>query len=209
MKYYHTMLGVFGAAALTLAGCSEVDYGDVQAARENVQEEERETAETRQEVAQNIAEEEAETNEARRETMKPVIAEEVREEQEETAEARRDGAAAIAEEERETEEARQELTETRNKLAAQQARDAFITDVETTLEKADQRIEQLEAAAADQKDPTKAETEKQISELQTRRDRVKVHLGELMGAETLKWDSHRDQVQRALGDLKGELDESE
>lgn len=199
--------GLAAIAGFTLIGCA-VDEGDIQASRENVLEERRETEETRREVAENIHEEEAETAEAyRREAMKPIMSDEVQEEAAETEQARREGAEEIAEEEKETREAEQELKKTEAEFSAQQARDAFVKQVEARLEQADKRIEALEEMASDQEGAAKTETESRLNVLETHRDNVKNQLDELKAEDLEKWETHRELVQQSLDELNSELDE--
>ncbi|MEO8494833.1 MAG: hypothetical protein ABI614_07165 [Planctomycetota bacterium] len=208
MKLTSTLFGVTALFCFVMSGCSEVDYGDVQSARDKVEEERRETDETRREVAENVQEEEQETAEARHDAMKPALPDGVREEAAETEEARREGAEAIAEEEKETREAEKELQETEAQFAAKQSRDAYVKQVEATLEQTDRQIAALRERASKEGELAERETKKQITELTMHQDRVKDELGELKGAELLEWETHREPVQRALDGLKGELDES-
>jgi len=209
MKMTNIFLGLAATLGLIVVGCSEVDYGDVQSARDNVQEEQNETMETRREVAENVQEEEAETAEAHREAMKPVLPnDEVTEEAKETEEAREAGAKAIAEEEKETREAEAELQKKEQQLAAKESRDAFVKKPEALVETANQRIDVLQEKAEGQEGATKTATEDHINELQTRRDRVEELVDEVNSAELMKWETHREPLQKAIDALQAKLDET-
>ncbi len=143
---------------------------DVQAVRENVTEEQHETAEVRNEAAENVAQARQNEQAVRHEVMKPVTqgeAGDIRDAKQETAEAKQEGAQAIQEEKQETAAAKAELRDTEASYKATQARDKFVSDHEAKLKAASERIDALETQADKQEGAAKEATDKQVSELQT------------------------------------------
>lgn len=201
-------LGVLSLMGLACIGCGQdVDQGDVNAAREDVREEMRETAQVEQEGREAINEEERETAETRHEVLKPNT-EDIREEKRETAEARKDAAEAVNEEQKETAEAKQELNEKEAKLNAQKARDAYVAENQTLLKTAATRIEQLETVADDQEGAVKEATEKQIDELQAAHDKLEEAIDDMKSADPLKWQTEKADVEAARKALEQELEEA-
>jgi hypothetical protein len=205
-------LALLSGCALIAAGCTQrTDYDDVQASRENVAEEQRETAEVRQETAEEIAAAERREAEARHEVLKPVTpseAETVREAEQDTAETRREGAEAIHEEQKDAAEAKAKLRETEAKFNATKARDAFVADHKSKLSAAAERIEALKTRAGNEEGAVKDATQKQIDELQAAHDKAEDAVEETESADLLKWEEHRDHVKQAFDALQAKMDQT-
>ena len=211
-------MNVFKKVPLTIAlsgcgliavGCADrTDYGDVQAARENVAEEQRETAEVRQETAEDIAAAKRDEAEARHEVMKPVDGAAVRDAQEDTAEVRQEGAEAIQDEQQETAKAQAELRETEARFNATKARDSFVNDHRAKLTAAAERIEALETRAGNEEGAVKDATQKQVDDLQAAHDKAKDALEETESADVMKWEGHRDHVKQAFDALQTQMDQT-
>lgn len=177
---------VLSGSVLIAVGCAKrTDYEDVQAARENVEDEQRETAEVRGEAAEDIA-----------------VAEQ------RTAETRREGAEAVQEEQRETAEAQAELQETTARLDATKARDSYVADHKAKLTAAAERIEALETRAGSEEGAAKDATQKQADDLQAAHDKAKEALDEAESADVLKWEEHRDHVKQAFDALQAQMDQT-
>ncbi len=201
-------VGALLAGSLVAVGCADrTDLGDVQAARDDVREEQHETAEVRQEAAEDIAE--AQRNEAatRHEVMRPNT-DEIREAEQETAETRREAAEAIREENQETAEAQAELRDTEARYQATQARDKYVADHQAKLDAAEKRIEALNTRASNEEGATKEATERQAAELQTAHDRAEEALDNVESAELMRWSDHQNNVKQAFDALQAEMDQS-
>lgn len=204
---------VLSGWALVAIGCSNrADYNDVQAAREEVQEEQRETAAVRNESVEEIADAARHEQAVRREALKPVTPAESKNIQDAaaaTAEARHEGAESVREEQQETADAKAKLRDTEARFGATKARDEFVTAHDAKLKAAADRIDALEERAATEAGAAKDATNLQVSELQQAHDRAKDALEEVKSADdVLKWAMHRDNVQRAFNDLQTEMDQT-
>lgn len=204
---------VLTGCALVAVGCSRgTDYNDVQAARETVQEEQRETAAVRNETAEDIAEAKRHEQAVRHEALKPVTeadSQAVRDAAAATAETRHEGAKAIQEEQKEAADAQAKLRDTEARFAATKARDEFATAHDAKLKAAVDRIDTLKDKASKEEGAAKDATDMQITELQQAHDRAKESLDNVKSADDiLKWSMHRDNVEKAFNDLQTEMDQT-
>jgi hypothetical protein len=199
-------------APLLLSGCADVNRQDVTDARKDVVQEQKESEEARQEAAEKVREEQRQTDEARHEANKPVIDDEsienIREEEKETEQARKEGQEKIQQEEKETREAEQEARETEAKFNAQQARDAYVEQIEPSLEEAEKRIETLGEQGKELEGAAKEAHDTRIETLQTLHKQAGDALDELKSADVLKWQDFREAVETAMKSLSQALDES-
>lgn len=170
---------VLSSCALAAAGCSRgTSYKDVQAAREDVAEEQHQTAQVQNESAESIAQ------------------------------AKREGAQAVQQAKQQTAEAKQDLKQTEAKYNATQARATFVAEHQEKLQMAADRIKVLQEKAANQKGDAKDATQKQIDQLQAAHDKAKSTLNDVKSADVLKWDDHRDQVKQAFDVLQKQMDQT-
>jgi chromosome segregation ATPase len=199
---------LLGAATVVGLGCAQdVDRDDVTDARQEVLEEERETAQARQEMGEEVAEQERQAAEKRHEALRPDY-EGVREADGDVREARREGAEKVREEEQETREARKELSETEAKFEAQKARDNFLAEPRALLKSAEERIEQLKAVADDQEGAAQEATQLQIDKLQLAHDALEEAIDDAKSADALDWQTEKATVDTAHKNLQRELDEA-
>lgn len=209
----HLSLGLLlaGCSALAVGCMDRTDMNDVQAARDEVREEQQQTAEVRQETAEDIAAAQRHEDAVRHEAMKPVTddrLDDVRDAEAATAEARREGAEAIQEEQQDTAEAQAELRETEMKFKATQERDRFVADHQAKLDEAAARIEALETRASNEEGVTAEATNRQAAELQIAHDRAEEALENLKSAEVLHWTEHQDNTKQAFDSLQAKMDQS-
>lgn len=200
-----------GLLSVVAVGCNEqVTMDDVNEARENVERERQEDDDARRDVGQTILDEQQETDEVRQKVMKPTLdddqLDQIREENRETRNAIEDGENRLREEALETREAESELQETKEKFQATQVRDAFVNSIETKLEDADVRIDQLQERAAELEGDAEILLSDQIKVIEKKREQTADALAEVASAELLIWDVHRGEVERNMKDLKALLE---
>lgn len=93
------------------------------------------------------------------------------------------------------------LAETEAKAVATKDREAFVAQVESELQAADRRVDELKTAAGKQEGTAKDATNTKIKDIQAKRDTVKQSLDKIKSAELLQWQVQRPAVQQALDDL--------
>ncbi len=203
-----TLVGLLLMPVLFTA-CNETTREDVQAARENVIDQQHEAERTADHVNQEIAEQKIATEEARREALKPIIsesdAERIRNEEAKLKETIEEGRQEIKDKQAETLQAQQELNETAREVALKEERDAYTVRIEEKLKAADKEIESLEDQGADLEDTAKDNNDLRIKTLKDRRERVSDALSTLKNADLLKWKDSQELVERALRDLDMEM----
>jgi chromosome segregation ATPase len=208
----HLSLGLLLAGASVLAvGCMDrTDMNDVQAARDNLREEESRTAEVRQEAAEHVAEAQRREDALRHEVRRPVDAasDELRDAQADTAEARRKTTHAVQEQQQDTAEAQAELRETEMKFKATQERDKFVADHQAKLDAAAAKIDALEDRASNEEGTTAEATKNQAAQLQIAHDRAEEALDNLKNADVLHWTERQENATRAFDSLQQKMDRS-
>jgi len=187
-------------AVFMFTGC-EVNQGDVTAARDDVAEERDETQQAREEANREINEAERDLEDARHKAMRPNYDEDqsgVDEQQEELEETRQQQNENVREEERETDEAKAEAERLERELAAKNARETYVADVESKIETIDERIAAMEEQSENLEGEAQQEMDTNIELLEVKRDKLSDALSDLQGAEVLEWESHKAKVEQAL-----------
>ncbi len=187
-------------ALISLVGC-DVTTSDVETARNNVIEEQRETEEAR--AAGDQAVRAAEENEKRlRETAmrdaRENADERLRSAAEETAEAKREREARVAKEEKETAEAKARAERLAAELAATRARDAYVIEAEAELKKIDTRISIMKDQSSQLQGEELAAHKTKIEVLEIRREAVSDAIAKLKAAEVLQWETEKATVDTAI-----------
>ncbi len=117
------------------------------------------------------------------------------------AKARTDAEKKISDQSQAARDADTKLAETEAKADATKQRDAFVAQVESELQAADKRVEDLKTTAGKQSGSAKDATNTKIKTIETNRDSVKKSLDKVKSAELLQWQVQRPFVQQALDDL--------
>jgi hypothetical protein len=191
---------VVAGVALIAVGCQEsTTSDDVSDARENVREEQRETAETVRDAQKDVAD-------ARRDAQpysvnKPVTGEA----RQDIADAQHEAKQDIAEQKQDEREAVVELKTVEQKAAATKARDSFVAATEQQLADAEARINQLKSTASSAEGANKDALDRQIDTLDNQHDRVEEALGNLKTAKLEEWQTHRQHVRMAMQDLNNSM----
>lgn len=189
--------------ALIATGCADsTTPQDVSDARENLREEQQDVAEARQEAQENIADA---REDAREVIVNKPITEEANEEmveaQRDLAEARQEANEAIRDEQEDVAAAAAELRTEEQRLAATQARDAYVKEVEGQLTSIENDINQLETQASNAEGADKDALDLRIQALQAHHDRVEEALDHLKSADLAEWQNHQQHVRTAMQDL--------
>ncbi len=196
------ILASLGAASFFLAmvGC-DTTPSDVQSAKNEVREEQQETAKARAEGDQAVREAEAREKQLRETAMRQAkedAAEKVDEAAQETQEARRERDENVAREQQQTAEAKARAERLAAELEAKQARDTFVTTAESDLEEIDARIELMTKELEGKEGTAREQLETKIEVLKVRREAVSDALNNLKNAEVLKWEQHKAAVESAI-----------
>jgi hypothetical protein len=194
----------FIGVALAVAGCQDATTPeDVTDARQDVHEEKQETAEVMQEGREEIAE--AQRDAAPYTVNKPVDSEDAAEARQDIAEAKQEASEETRDQLQEESEAVIELRTEEQRLAATQARDAFVQDIERALADAQIRIEQLEESASTAEGQAKETADREIAALESQHERVEEALEGLKAAELAHWQTHKENVRVAVRDFNSGL----
>ena len=201
-KSFKALSLTFGclAAAALFSGCN-LDESDVAAARDKVEEEQKETNEARKEADREINEKEKELETARHKAMRPNYdgdQSEVEERKEELEETRKAQNENIKEEERETQEAKADADRLESELAAKKSRDEYVAGIESKLEAVDQGVAAMKEKAESLEGAALQAAETDIELLKVKRDNLSDALSNLKGAAVTEWESQKENVKQAL-----------
>jgi len=193
-------------AALVASGCEEsTTQDDVSDARQELREEQQETAETIREGREQVAEAQ---REAQPYTVnKPVLEEDAIEAREDVAEARQGANEDVRDQAQEQNAAAVELRTEEQKLAATKARDAYVNQAERALADAEVRIKQLEESASSAEGTAKDAIDRQLEALNGQHDRAEEAIAELKDAELASWQAHQENVRVAMQGLNTSLNQ--
>jgi hypothetical protein len=195
MKAMIQMMAAF--AVLVTLGCSEATTRkDVASARDKLQEEKQETADTIREGQRDVAEAQREHTVAR-----PVTPDTRSDAQREVADAKQDAAERIAKQKEEERAAAGQLADTEQAFKNTQARDAYVKEVEQKLADTDTQIDGLKERASKTEGADKDALNRQIDMMKTQRDLAEKALKDLKSAELANWKNHQEHVRLALQDL--------
>lgn len=195
---------IMTGVALSFSGCAEsTTQKDVADAREELREEQKETADTIRDAREDVAEAQ---REAQPYTVnKPVTPEDAAEARQEVAEARQEANEEIRDQKQEEQEAALDLRTTEQEAAATKARDEFVMKTEHELADAEARINQLKSTASSAEGANKDALDRQIDTLQNQHDRAEEALGNLKSAKLAEWPVHRQSVRTAMRDLDSSM----
>jgi seryl-tRNA synthetase len=115
----------------------------------------------------------------------------------------------VGKEVREAEQARQELERTQAKLAAEEARKAFVTAQRLQLEGFETKVDELKARANRYEGEAKQTLDDQIAVVEEKCDDARAKIDELEAAELDLWTAKRDDVALAMSQVGEELDKAE
>lgn len=187
------------AVLLAAAGC-DVTPSDVKAARENVQQQQLETAEARAEGLQVIREKERREKELREQAMmegNETARKELRGAEMETAEAKQQLNENVAKEEQETRRAKEEADRLAAELKATEARNAYVREMNIELEKVDARIEEKREQLAKLEGAEHDRASADLDVLKVRREAFSDALRNLNSEEVMKWEAKKPAVEQA------------
>ena len=186
--------------ALVAAGCAEsTTERDVADAREDLREEQKETADAAREGQQEVAD--ARCDAQPYTVNKPVTGEDAAEARQEVADAQHEAKQDLAEQKQDEAEAAIELRTAEQQLAATKARDAFVTETEKKLADAEARIDALKSSASAAEGTAKENFDRQIETLQGQHDQAEEALSNLKSAKLAEWQIHRRHVRTAMQQL--------
>ncbi len=196
-----TLTVAFSVFALFLAGC-EVTSTDVDAAREDAREEQLETQQARAEGTSEIREKAASEQQLRETSMRQPNDEQAKkdliEARKATDMARLEKNENVSEEQLETSEARKKADRLATELQATRARDAYLNQSNTELEKIDARIEtmrdRLDTLEGVEKDNLSAD----IEVVKIRREAYSDAIYALKNEDVIEWESKKPAVDDAL-----------
>lgn len=207
MTQYFSILAA-GGLSLFAIGCNETTRDDVTDARNEVAEQKAELEETKREEARAIREEENEAAAART-TNKVIVGDDVNEgAAEESQEAQRAKTAAqdrIREQEANVAEAEREAKATEAELKVDQARDMFAIESRKHIDLANTAIAKLEVKKDAADDEGDKPLDAQINALTAKRDTLEKEIDDVEGAETAKWQDHKQDVDKAIQALSEEV----
>ena len=194
-----SLLGFGTLLALVVSvGCSETTTRkDVANARDKLQNEQQQTAETIREGQNNIAD--AQRN-AEHTVAKPVTPEPTADQQK-IADAQQDAVEKVAKQKEQERAAAANLADKEQQFQATQARDAYIKEVENKLADTDKQVDALKQQASNAQDAQKDAINRQIETMKTQRDLAQKALNDLKGADLASWKNHQEHVRLALQDL--------
>jgi len=185
MKHPFLFSAVVSSLSVLAIGCADTTREDVTAARQEVREQERKLEDIKREEDRKDAE-------AARTTQKPILGGEDAEER-------------IREQEEQVAEAKRKEAEAKDKLAAGQARDKFVADARFHLDAANRAMEKLKADHKAADDEGKKAIDEQMKDIQSKHDALEKEIDDVEAADLLKWEDQKQDVLKAIDDLKAEL----
>jgi DNA repair exonuclease SbcCD ATPase subunit len=187
---------VAGAALIT-TGCSDTaTQEDVADARQDVREEQADVREAQQDAQENISEAQQDAQEHT--VGKPITGDDAAEARSDVAEGRQDAAENIAEEQQDVAAAKADLKTEEQRLAATQARDAYVKDVEGKLTAMKTNIDNMKNQASNAEGADKDALNTKIDAMQAQYDRTEDALDDLKGADLASWENHKEHVRTAM-----------
>lgn len=203
-KFGTLLPAILIGSAILATGCAEsTTEKDVGAARENLREEQRETAETVRDAQRDVADA---RHDAQPYTVnRPVNDQAAAEARQEIADAQHEAQQKIRDQKQDEREAAVELKTTEQQLAATKARDTFVADTEKQLAEVEARIDQLKSTASSAEGNAKQDLDRQIDALQNQHDRAEEALGHLKSAALTEWPAHRQNVRTAMQELDNSI----
>jgi DNA repair exonuclease SbcCD ATPase subunit len=191
-------------ALIATIGCSEgTTHKDVASARDKLQKEQQQTAETVHEGQQNVAD--AQRKAQNHTAAKPVTPDQPTADQQKVADAQQDANEKIAKQKEQERAAAGNLADKQQQLQETQARDAYVKQVETKLADTDKQIDGLKQRASNAQGADKDAINREIDTLKTQRDMAQKALNDLKGADLATWKNHQEQVRVALQDLDNSM----
>lgn len=205
MQRWRALLRTFATlAVLATLGCSEgTTRKDVAGARDNLQKEQQQTADTIHEAKQDVAD--AQQRGQERTVAKPVTPDQPTADQQKVADAQANAAEKIAKQKEQERAAAGELADKEQQFQTTQARDAYVTSVETKLADTDKQIDTLKERASNAQGADKDGINRQVDMMKTQRDMAQKALNDLKGAELASWKNHQEHVRLALQDLDNSM----
>jgi len=187
-------------AVLATLGCSEgTTRKDVASARDKLQKEQQQTAETVREAQRDVAD--AHQKATEHTAAKPVTPDQPTADQQKVADAKANAAEKIAKQKEQERAAAGNLVDKEKQFQTTQARDAYIKEVETKLTDTDKQIDTLKQRASNAQGADKDAINRQVDMMKTQRDLAQKALNDLKGAELANWTNHQEHVRLALQDL--------
>ena len=188
-------------AVLSTLGCSEgTSRKDVASARDKLQKEQQQTAETVHQGQHDVAD--AQQRAQERTVAKPVTPDQPTNEQQKVADAQQNAAEKIAKQKEQERAAAANVADKEQQFQATQARDAYVKEVETKLADADKQIDALKQRASNAQGADKDAINRQVDMMKTQRDMAQKALNDLKGADLATWKNHQEHVRLALQDLE-------
>jgi hypothetical protein len=201
MNTWRALLPTFAAlAVLATIGCSEsTSRKDVANARDKLQKEQQQTADTIHQGQQDVADAQRKAEEHT--VAKPVTPDQPTADQQKVAEAQAGAAEKIAKQKQQEREAAGNLADKEQQFQNTQARDAYVQQVETKLADTDKQIDALKQRASNAQGADKDTINRQVDMMKTQREMAQKALNDLKGADLATWKNHQEQVRVALRDL--------
>ena len=205
MHTWRGLLPTFAAlAVLATIGCSEsTSRKHVANARDKLQKEQQQTADTVHQGQQDVADAQRQAQE--RTAAKPVTPDQPTAEQQKVADAQVNAAEKIAKQKEQERAAAGNLADKELQLQATHARDAYVQQVETKLADTDKQIDKLKQSATNAQGADKDAVNRQIGLMKTQRDLAQKALNALKGADLANWKNHQEHVRLALRDLDNSM----
>jgi len=201
MKTWRILLPTVAAiAVLAMLGCSEsTSRKDVAGARDKLQKEQQQTADTVHQGQQDVADAQRKAEEHT--VAKPVTPDQPSAEQKKVADAQTNAAEKIAKQKEQERAAAGNLADKEQSFQATQARDEYVRKVETKLSDTDKQIDALKQRASNAQGADKDAINRQVDMMKTQRDMAQKALNDLKSADLATWKNHQEHVRIALQDL--------
>jgi type IV secretory pathway VirB10-like protein len=196
-----TILKMLAALAVVVSvGCSEnTTRKDVASARDKLQNEHQQTADTIHQGQRDVAD--AQHRAGEHTVAKPVTPDQPTTEQQKVADAQQNASEKIAKQKEQERAAAANLADKEQTLQATQARDAYVKDVEAKLADTDRQIDGLKQRASNAQAADQDAIGRQVDMMKTQRDIAQKALNDLKGADLATWKNHQEHVRLALQDL--------
>jgi len=199
MRTILKMVGILSIAGLV--GCSDTTTRkDVASARDKLQKEQQQTADTIHQGQHDVADAQQRTDQYT--VAKPVTTEPAATDQQKVADAQVNAAEKIAKQKEQERAAAANVADKEQAFQATQARDAYVKDVETRLADTDRQIDALKKNATNAQGADKDAIGRQVDMMKTQRDLAQKALNDLKGADLATWKNHQEHVRLALQDLE-------
>ncbi len=195
-------------AVLVTMGCSqETTRKDVASARDKLQKEQQQTADTAHQGQRDVAD--AQQRAQEHTVAKPVTTDQTpaneSADQNKVADAQVNAAEKIAKQKEKEREAAGNLADKEQAFKDTQARDAYVKEVVQKLADTDKQIDGLKQKASNAQGADKDAINRQVDMLKTQRDMAQKALNDLKGADLANWKNHQEHVQLALRDLDNSM----